>query len=493
MGEKHRKSRYDSSSSSDSDTSDSSSLESSDSEVPFVLNHSHRHRIKKSKHKKNKRHKKDRRYRSSSSDSSESCERKHKKHKHYGSKHHKKQKHHTNSNLHRTDDKERHGDRNFDDWYYQDRIAYHSERDKFAIDRHQGRIQDLIRGGAPDRDRPKTAILGPQFCRILVLGPHFWWSGGGPGPRGPPLDPPLRHYDRYRDRDRYYGRDIYDRGRHFADHSHDETVGYHSEHQVNSKYKRELRHVPTEQCFQPQHFVDHPGYPVYHTNYQYAEPTLSVPSQNPDLIKGVVSNQQMINYHVLTSPVYLGPYHQFDSMSSNHNHVGSTLMASFQGVSYQADGSRSSYFPSPMTYVDYPSQTDGTMITTPSADVVCGTTSLSQEQVSMEYHDSYVSSPVHANVSATASYIYTNDHSQFVSQSTSVQSESLHSHEHASIHEEKCNLEYKKGLSDSNSNTIDISSNNADNSIHATSSQYSTLANRMYEFPQQMKITTENG
>ena len=31
---------------------------------------------------------------------------------------------------------------------------------------------------------PKTAILGPQFRRILVLGPHFWWSGGAraPGP-----------------------------------------------------------------------------------------------------------------------------------------------------------------------------------------------------------------------------------------------------------------------------------------------------------------------
>ena len=27
---------------------------------------------------------------------------------------------------------------------------------------------------------PKTAILGPQFCRSLVLGPHFW-SGGAPG------------------------------------------------------------------------------------------------------------------------------------------------------------------------------------------------------------------------------------------------------------------------------------------------------------------------
>ena len=55
---------------------------------------------------------------------------------------------------------------------------------------YQGRIQDLIRGG-PDRDRPKTAILGPQFCRILVLGPHFWWSGGARPPEPPPLDPPL--------------------------------------------------------------------------------------------------------------------------------------------------------------------------------------------------------------------------------------------------------------------------------------------------------------
>ena len=31
---------------------------------------------------------------------------------------------------------------------------------------------------------PKTAILGPQFCRILVLGPHFWWSGRGRAPPG---------------------------------------------------------------------------------------------------------------------------------------------------------------------------------------------------------------------------------------------------------------------------------------------------------------------
>ena len=35
---------------------------------------------------------------------------------------------------------------------------------------------------------PKTAILGPQFCRILVLGPHFWWSGGAWVPLDLPLD-----------------------------------------------------------------------------------------------------------------------------------------------------------------------------------------------------------------------------------------------------------------------------------------------------------------
>ena len=40
---------------------------------------------------------------------------------------------------------------------------------------------------------PKTAILGPQFCRILVLGPHFWWSGGALAPRAP-LDLPLTPY-----------------------------------------------------------------------------------------------------------------------------------------------------------------------------------------------------------------------------------------------------------------------------------------------------------
>ena len=46
-------------------------------------------------------------------------------------------------------------------------------------------------GGAPDCDRPKTAILGPQFCRILVLGPHFWWSGGARAPGAPPGSAPV--------------------------------------------------------------------------------------------------------------------------------------------------------------------------------------------------------------------------------------------------------------------------------------------------------------
>ena len=245
MGGKHRKSRYDSSSLSVTDTSDSSSSESSDSEVIFVLNHSHRyksqHRINKLKHKKNKKHKKDRRYRSSSSDSSESCECKHKKHKYHHSKHYKEQKHHTNSNPYRTNNTERHINRNFDDWYCQDRIVYHSERDKFD-DGYHYRDQDSY-------DRAPKADSHDRYYSDRYA-----------------ID---RHYDRDRDRDGYYKRDNHDRGK------------------------------------------------------------LSVPSQHPDFIKHIDSNQQMINYHVLTSPVYLGHFHQVDSMSSNHNHVGSTSMASF--------------------------------------------------------------------------------------------------------------------------------------------------------------------
>ena len=45
---------------------------------------------------------------------------------------------------------------------------------------HTGADPGFDQGGGPDRDWPKIAILGPQFCRILVLGPHFWLSGGGP-------------------------------------------------------------------------------------------------------------------------------------------------------------------------------------------------------------------------------------------------------------------------------------------------------------------------
>ena len=37
---------------------------------------------------------------------------------------------------------------------------------------------------------PKTAILGPQFCKILVLGPQFWWSGGTQAPGVPPGSTP---------------------------------------------------------------------------------------------------------------------------------------------------------------------------------------------------------------------------------------------------------------------------------------------------------------
>ena len=48
---------------------------------------------------------------------------------------------------------------------------------------------------------PKTAILGPQSCRILVLGPHFWWSGGTRAPGVPPGSTLIDNIDTY-NRDR---------------------------------------------------------------------------------------------------------------------------------------------------------------------------------------------------------------------------------------------------------------------------------------------------
>ena len=59
---------------------------------------------------------------------------------------------------------------------------------KRKILRFSGADPGFDQGGAPDRDRPKTAILGPQFCRIFGAGASFLVvrGGGGPGPPGPP-------------------------------------------------------------------------------------------------------------------------------------------------------------------------------------------------------------------------------------------------------------------------------------------------------------------
>ena len=40
---------------------------------------------------------------------------------------------------------------------------------------------------------PKNCHSGVQFCRILVLGPHIWWSGGS-RPPGPPGSAPVTTY-----------------------------------------------------------------------------------------------------------------------------------------------------------------------------------------------------------------------------------------------------------------------------------------------------------
>ena len=48
-------------------------------------------------------------------------------------------------------------------------------------------------GGVPDRDRPKTAIQGPQFCRIFGAGASFLVVGGAQAPRAPPGSAPGFH------------------------------------------------------------------------------------------------------------------------------------------------------------------------------------------------------------------------------------------------------------------------------------------------------------
>ena len=67
------------------------------------------------------------------------------------------------------------------DTYMHKTMASIASLEKIEIIRSEARLKFLkkmiILG-------PKTAILGPQFCRILVLGPHFWWSGGAWGPPG---------------------------------------------------------------------------------------------------------------------------------------------------------------------------------------------------------------------------------------------------------------------------------------------------------------------
>ena len=55
----------------------------------------------------------------------------------------------------------------------------------------QGRIQDLIRGGAQIVTGLKLPFWGLSFVEFWCLGLIFGGQGGGPGPRPPPLDPPL--------------------------------------------------------------------------------------------------------------------------------------------------------------------------------------------------------------------------------------------------------------------------------------------------------------
>ena len=210
MGGKYRKSRYDSSSLSATDTSDSSS---SDSEVSFVSNHSHRHKSQHRINKLNTRRIKSTRKIEGIGHQALTAE------------------NHLNVNTKNisimvqniiksksttqivTPTEQIMRDIVIEilmTGICQDRIAYHSERDKFD-DGYHYRDQDSY-------DRAPKADSHDRYYRDRYA--------------------IVRHYDRDRDRDGYYKRDNHDRGKYFADHSHDETVGYHSEHQINSKHER---------------------------------------------------------------------------------------------------------------------------------------------------------------------------------------------------------------------------------------------------------------
>ena len=53
--------------------------------------------------------------------------------------------------------------------------------------RYSGADPGFDQGGGPQIVTGlKLPFWGLSFVEFLVLGPHFWWSGGGPGPPGPP-------------------------------------------------------------------------------------------------------------------------------------------------------------------------------------------------------------------------------------------------------------------------------------------------------------------
>ena len=166
----------------------------------------------------------------------------------------------------------------------------------------------------------------------------------------------------------------------------------------------------------------------------------------------------MINYHVPKSPVCVGPYHQFDSLS-----LTSTQWTSFQGVSYQANAGGSLGLPTQGTNVhtDYSSrpiqsQADGSWSSCffnlmthlrlmapwwPLLQPMCfvavalwvkNWSHWIIMKAMYQHHQFMLMFLQQQFHTFTPIIIYS-----FDNQSTSLQSESLHSQEHASMQEEK--------------------------------------------------------
>ena len=80
----------------------------------------------------------------------------------------------------------------------------------------------------------------------------------------------------------------------------------------------------TEQCFQPQHSINHPGYPVYHTNYQYCcVAPLWLSSLNPFIELRIRNNSLSSDMLYIQASISISP--KYESKSKTNKSLSFTV------------------------------------------------------------------------------------------------------------------------------------------------------------------------